>query len=80
MQIEELEDAANRLAGWSAYTGLTQNHERIVMARHESGARAEIENAPEGLMRLRVFGEYGRMVSRNDAMGEWLAALEGAEP
>jgi hypothetical protein len=44
------------------------------------GARVEIENAPEGLMRLRVFGEYGRMVARDDAMGEWLAALERATP
>jgi hypothetical protein len=80
MQIEELVDAANKRAGWSAYTGLTQDYERIVIARHESGARVEIENAPLNLMRLRVFGEYGRMVSRDDAMGEWLAALERATP
>jgi hypothetical protein len=80
MQIEELEDAANKRAGWSAYTGLTQNHERIVMAKHTSGARVEIENAPLNLMRLRVFGEYGCMVNRADAMGEWLAALERATP
>lgn len=80
MQIEELEDAANRLAGWSAYTGLTQTYERIVMAKHESGARVEIENAPLNLMRLRVFGEYGRMIARDEAMGEWLAALERATP
>jgi hypothetical protein len=80
MQIEELMDAANKLAGWSAYTGLTQNHERIVMAKHESGARVEIENGPLNLMRLRVAGEYGRMVARDAAMGEWLAALERATP
>lgn len=80
MQIEGLEDAANARTGWSAYIGTTQNHERIVMARHKSGARIEIENAPLDLMRLSVKGERSRMITREDAMGEWLAALEGAEP